>query len=62
MSLTKHASIAASRLSVEKVMAGTGYGISATTGAKIVADRATILQIPIVVVANTSGNRSRCAM
>lgn len=62
MSFTWEASIVASRLSEEKTIAGTGYGISATTGAKIVADLATILHTPIVVVAKTSGNKSKCAM
>ena len=45
----------------EKVIAGTGYGISAKTGENIVTDLATILHTPIVVAAKTNGNRSKWA-
>ena len=51
--------MAAMKLIVVKVMAGTGYGISATIGEKIVIDLATMLQTPMVVVAKTSGKRSK---
>ena len=61
MSFTCVAKIAAVRLMSEKVMAGTGYGISAKIGENMVTDLATILHTPIVVVANTSGNRSKWA-
>jgi len=53
---------AANRLITVKVMAGTGYAISAKIGEKIVTERETILQNPIVVVAKTRGNKSKCDM
>ena len=62
LSLTVIAKHAAKRLIIVKVAAGTGYGNSAYRGARIVTERATILQTPIVVVAKTSGNKSKCAI
>ena len=59
MFFTYVARMAATSAIVDRVIAGTGYDISATIGEKIVNVLATILQTPIVVVANTRGKRSK---
>ena len=51
--------IAATAHSAVYVISGYGSSISATIGASTVAALATTLQMPIVVVAKTTGNRSR---
>lgn len=52
--------MAATRLMTANVTEGTGYAISANNGQKIVTDLATMLHTPMVVVAKTEGNKSRC--
>ena len=54
--------IAAMKQSAVKAISGYGSFTSATNGANTVRNRAMTLQIPIVVVPNTSGNKSRWPM
>ena len=54
--------MAAMTHSAVKVISGKGSSTSATMGAKMVRNRAMTLHMPIVVVPNTTGNKSRWPM
>ena len=47
---------------IVKIISGVGSLTSATIGAKTVVNLARMLQMPIVVVEKTIGNRSMCPM